>query len=96
MRVEWSLLAIADREEVFDYIEAENPLAAVAVDEKIDAVAGRLKTFPLAGKAGRVEGTRELVIAGTTFIAVYAVQLDRVKVLRILHGARHWPDNGSI
>ena len=49
-----------------------------------------LDTFPDRGRGGRVEGTRELVFASLSFVAVYEV-LDRVQVLRILHGAQQWP-----
>jgi toxin ParE1/3/4 len=35
MVLEWSVFAIADRNLIFDYIEAENPRSAVAIDEKI-------------------------------------------------------------
>lgn len=38
---------------------------------------------------------RELVITGTPFIAAYIVKEDVVRVLRVLHGARMWPDKMS-
>jgi plasmid stabilization system protein ParE len=41
---------------------------------------------------GRVEGTRELVIAGTAFVVVYRVEAERVEVLAVLHAARKWPE----
>lgn len=37
MILEWSLFAIADREAIFDYIQADSPQAAVAVDNRICA-----------------------------------------------------------
>ena len=40
MRLTWSAFALADRDGIFDYIEAENPAAAVAIDERIVAAAG--------------------------------------------------------
>ena len=44
------------------------------------------------GRAGRVKGTRELVISKTPYIAVYRIIAEAIVVLRILHGAQQWPD----
>jgi plasmid stabilization system protein ParE len=33
VKLEWSIPAIMDREEIFDYVAADNPLAAVKLDE---------------------------------------------------------------
>lgn len=56
----------------------------------VERVSG-LAFYPLIGRPGRVEGTRELVISDTPYIAIYRVK-DRVEVLRIRHGAQRWPD----
>jgi toxin ParE1/3/4 len=37
MVLEWSVFALADRNAIFDYIEAESPRAAVSVDARIQA-----------------------------------------------------------
>ena len=50
-----------------------------------------LDTFPNRGRPGRVEETRELVLAPLPFVAVYEVLENEVQVLRILHGAQQWP-----
>ena len=39
-----------------------------------------------------MEGTRELVIARTSYIAPYEIGDDVVRILRIIRGARMWPD----
>ena len=92
MRIEWSPLALRDRQSIFEYIKADNPLAAVRMDDRIQSRIERLPDFPLLGRVGRVEGTRELVIAGTPYVAAYKVEPERILVLRLLHGARMWPD----
>jgi len=92
MRLEWSLLALSDREEIFDYIEADNPKAAVDIDLRIETSAEKLIDFPLIGRLGRVDGTPELVITDTPFVAAYIITDDAVRILRVLHGARMWPD----
>jgi hypothetical protein len=44
------------------------------------------------GRVGRVPETRELVITGTPSIAAYRVAEDTMVILRVLHGARRWPE----
>ena len=72
MKLTWSALALSDRDAIFTYIEADNPSAAVMVDERIVAAVRRLIDFPGSGRVGRIAGTRELVITGTPYVAAYA------------------------
>jgi toxin ParE1/3/4 len=61
VRLEWALLAIADRESIFDYIAPENLDAALVLDELFERKAALIGAHPEAGRVGRVRGTRELV-----------------------------------
>jgi toxin ParE1/3/4 len=93
MELFWTLEATQDRDEIYDYIEADNPAAALALDELFAEKAGRLVDHPGLGRLGRVAGTRELV-AHQNYILVYDVAGDLVRVLRVLrvlHAARQWP-----
>lgn len=92
MKLTWSAFALSDRDAIFTYIEADNPSAAIMVDERIMAATRRLVDFPASGRVGRIAGTRELVINGTPYIAAYAVTETAVRVLRVLHGAQEWPE----
>ena len=92
MRLEWSHFALADRDEIFDHIEADSPRAAATVDDRIGACVALLMQFPERGRPGRVEGTRELIIGQTPYLAAYRTMGDVVRILRILHGSRQWPD----
>ncbi len=40
---------------------------------------------------GRQQGTRELVISRTPYIAVYRVIANRIEIIRILHNAQQRP-----
>lgn len=77
---------------IFTYVEAENPSAAILVDERIVAAIRRLTDFPASGRVGRIAGTREPVINGTPYVAAYAVTETAIRILRVLHGAQEWPD----
>ena len=95
MKLEWDTFAIADREQIYGYIEADNPRAAVEIDLRFDECVRRLADFPNSGRPGRVAGTRELIVAGTPYIIPYRVLGDRVRLLRVLHGAQLWPEEFS-
>jgi toxin ParE1/3/4 len=95
VRLEWSALALADRAAIFDHLAAENPHAAVAQDRRLAARIAGLADFPDRGRPGRVDGTRELPVPPTPFIAVYWVEAGIVRILRLLHGARLWPDDAT-
>ena len=90
MHLHWTPEAIADRDAIYDYIEADNPAAALAMDELFEEKASRLIDHPHLGRTGRVTATRELV-AHHHYILVYDVTGDRVRMLRVLHTARQWP-----
>lgn len=92
MRLEWSAFALADRDRIFDYIEQDSSRAAVVVDDRIREQVEVLREFPALGRPGRVEGTRELVISRTPYIAAYRIEGNTVHILRVLHGAQLWPD----
>lgn len=93
MRLAWTRPAQSDRVEIRAFIAADNPRAALALDELISEKAARLADHPELGRPGRVEGTRELVVH-RNYILVYDIAGDLVRILRILHAARQWPPAG--
>jgi toxin ParE1/3/4 len=88
----WSRFALSDRADIFSHIEAESPRAAVHVDEQIADAAPAPAPLPDSGRPGRIDGTRELVIPRTPYVAAYLVDADTVRILRVLHRAQMWPD----
>lgn len=57
MILEWSVLALGDRNAIFDYILAESPRAAIDTDDRIRETVERLAAFPESGRPGRIDGT---------------------------------------
>jgi len=92
VKLVWTAYALADRREIFSFIEADDPRAAVMVDERIENAMWRLIDFPESGRIGRIDGTRELVVAQTSYVAAYQISDKAVRILRVIHGARIWPD----
>lgn len=84
--------ALADLERIIDYGAEQHFGDPVAFVELLIARLELLREHPHAGRVGRVAGTRELVLAGTPFIAVYGVDAAGVTVRRVLNGAQQWPN----
>lgn len=75
---------------IVDYISDDNPKAARALLHEIEDKVAGLGAHPKRGPAGRVKGTRELVVR-PNYIVVYAEKEGAVTVLRVLHAAQMWP-----
>lgn len=91
MRIEWQAIAEEDLAEWLVYIAQDNSAAAYQVHEEIIAQTAGLAEYPRLGRAGRVRGTRELVILRTPYIAAYRITTKAITIIRILHGSRRWP-----
>ncbi len=92
MRIRWLRTAVLDLIEVRKYIADDNPYAAQGVAKSILNSVEQLRNHPAMGRPGRVEGTRELVVAGFPYIIPYQVKNNVIEVLRVLHAARKWPE----
>jgi addiction module RelE/StbE family toxin len=89
--VRWTPEAVKDRTAIWDYIAAENPGAAIRVDEAISKAAARLAAYPKLGKPGMISGTRELPLAQATYRLVYEIVPDAIWILAVVHNSRLWP-----
>jgi toxin ParE1/3/4 len=95
MRVRWTTPAREQFVSAYEYMAEGNRAAAAWTADQIWESTQLLARHPMAGREGRVAGTRELVIRGTPFVVAYRVQKDEVWVLAVMHGARKWPDEFS-
>jgi len=90
MKAVWTKAAIRDLIHIREYIARENPGAAREMALKIVDATDRIIQFPEVGRAGRVNGTRELVVSGTQYLVVYRLKRKAIHFLRVLHGQK-WP-----
>jgi toxin ParE1/3/4 len=88
VRVRWLLVALTNLDAEAEYIAEDNP----AAEQKIFRAVDLLKKEPAMGRAGRIAGTRALVVAETPYIVPYRVRGDAVEILRVFHAAREWPE----
>ena len=91
MQVKWLAKALINLTDETDHIANESPASAKACFTHILASVEQLKKHPHLGRAGRVAGTRELVITHYPYIVPYRIKNGCVEILRVLHTARAWP-----
>ena len=90
MKVEWSTDATDDLNNIAEYVALKNPRAAVALDAQLSEAAANLVHFPLIGRVGRLEGTRE-ILAHRHYRIVYSILSDTIWIEAIVHSSRQWP-----
>jgi addiction module RelE/StbE family toxin len=89
--VRWTTAAADDLVSIVEYIQTNNPEAALRVAKSIYDGIASLRSSPRRGRKGVVDNTRELIFAPWPYIAVYEIVDDQVQVFRIRHAAQNWP-----
>ncbi len=93
MKLVWTNPSLAHLAAIRTYIAERNPAASARVVARIyDATRSMLSASPYAGRPGRVENTRELVITKTPYIVAYRIAADHVAILAVIHSSRQWPE----
>lgn len=90
MKVVFDPRAAEDLTQIHTWIARDNPVAADGVIAVILDGIERLAVYPLIGRTGRVERTREWVVPRLPYIVVYQsneVQ-DELNVIAVFHGAQ--------
>lgn len=80
MQIIWRRAAVHDLAAIGEFIAQDNTEAASRVRAAIQATVSRLADHPDLGRAGRVDGTREVVTAHVPYIVVYRVAEDQVRI----------------
>jgi addiction module RelE/StbE family toxin len=88
----WTDVALQDLDDIGSYIALDSPRSAEKVVRRIVETVAALAFHPKMGRVGRDETTRELVVIGTPYIAVYRLR-ERIEIITIFHAARKWPDS---
>jgi toxin ParE1/3/4 len=93
MPIVWLPAAVGDLIHIRTYIADRDPQSASEIGERIDCTVSYLAVMPNIGRAGRIFGTRELVISGMPFLVVYRLANNRIEILRVLHGRQSFPES---
>jgi len=87
MLIKWTKTALASVDEIAGFIAKDNPTGATSFLLELQAEVTKLRAHPDMDRAGRVPGTRELVLH-KKYIATYRVRGDDIEILRLHHAAR--------
>ncbi|GGC43366.1 hypothetical protein GCM10011371_33520 [Novosphingobium marinum] len=90
MKIVWTPEAEQDRAEIWDYLVARDPAAALRVDQPFSEAVAKLVDFPMLGHTGLVAGTREIT-PHRSYRIIYEIAGDTVWILVVIHTARQWP-----
>jgi addiction module RelE/StbE family toxin len=90
--IKWTEQAAQQLDQAQDYIALSNSEEVAArITIQIVTSVQQLAAFPVSGRAGRVPGTRELIVSNMPFIVAYAIEKADIVVLAVYHGAQQWP-----
>jgi addiction module RelE/StbE family toxin len=89
-RIRWTLRALRRLDDIGAYIEQDNPDAAARVVARIVTAVVMLAELPATGRAGRIKGTREVVLADIPYIIPYRVGRD-IEIITVMHAHQKWP-----
>ena len=94
MKVIWLKRARKDLNDANNWLNRHNPTAAKKAARLINLQVNQLNVYPQLGRVGDKDGTRELVIQQTRYIAAYQidVQTDQIKILALMHESMQWPE----
>ncbi len=96
MRVSFTPQAQDDLEAIRDWIAEDSRTAADRVVSRIVQTAMMFGQFPLLGRVGQVDGTREFSVVGLPYLIVYAIASEsEIDVLTVLHTRRRYPSLAS-
>ena len=95
MNVRWRRNAQLDLAEIDTHTRLENPQAANRIISAIRKETVQLSQYPLLGRLGRIEDTRELVVTNLSYIVAHQVTSSAVEILAVIHTSRLWPESFS-
>jgi toxin ParE1/3/4 len=96
MTLVWSPESIRDLSALRAYIAEHDPASAKRIALHIlYCVENLLSENPKLGSAGRVPGTRELVIPKTPYVVPYRLRNGAIEIIRVYHTSRRWPDRST-
>ena len=91
MAVKWLKIALHNLGSIADYIALDNPKRAITFIQELREKTNLLPEFPSVGRAGRVAGTRELVVH-KNYIVTYRMKGESIEILRVRHVAQKHPE----
>ena len=91
MILRWADSAILDMDHIASYVREYFPAKFESTFIYIADAVENLLLMPHIGRMGRVEDTREWVIASLPYVMVYKVGDAVLEIVRVIHTSRRYP-----
>lgn len=93
MKARWTKSATRQWEETFEYIEMDDPTAALRIARRVFDVIEMLTSHPYAGRVRRNKISRQFAVPRSPYVVAYELDEpeDVLWVVAIFDGRRRWP-----
>ena len=91
-RIELTRAALADFDDIYDYIARDNPRAAAQVLRSLDESIQLLADQPKLGKVFRHRRLRLRLLMHDDYLVFYRERPGIIEIVRVIHGRRNIPD----
>jgi toxin ParE1/3/4 len=88
MKVHYRDRALADLDEIFQYIDKRSPSGARNVIDAISAAIDAIAEHPLGAQATSSPNIRVKIVRRYQYKIFYLVGADKIEILHVRHGAR--------
>jgi plasmid stabilization system protein ParE len=89
--IRWTDIASSELAQLTAYVYRLDRNAALRLKAKVLDRVRQLRHFPELGRIGKLNGTRELFVRGTSYIVVYEVDGKNIVINRLIHAAQLYP-----
>ena len=92
LKLRFTTAAQLDLNDIFEYLEPRNPLAAISVINAIEHSINLLIEYPLSARKTDMEDVRVKPLTKYPFLIFYHAGNSELTILRVWHSSRDWPD----
>jgi toxin ParE1/3/4 len=91
-RIELTRAALADFDDIYDYIARDNPRAAAQALRSLDESIQLLSDQPKMGEVFRHRRLRLRLLTHDDYLVFYRERPGVIEIVRVIHGRRNIPD----
>ena len=88
MEIKWLRKAAINFDDEYDWLCQDSPQVATEFAREVFRLVNLLIANPALGRAGRVMGTREIVMQTFPYLIPYRIKNHEIHILRVLHTRR--------
>jgi toxin ParE1/3/4 len=92
LRLRFTTAAQRDLNDIFEYLEPRNPLAANSVINAIEHSVNLITEYPMSARKTDVKDVRVKPLTKYPFLIFYHISSKELTILRVWHSSQEWPD----